>query len=342
MSIALLGDILQICPIYGIMDAIRGDNMTSSIGGFPDFSSTIVENDIDFFIKEDQEVSSSWSSWLAEMIKFFTFTSADDTSLNDYKVTIMDDANENEAICGVIGQGNMFRKVRVTWINGIDYTLEDTEKIANYISRVFGGVNVHYLYNPTTGFFNDFYEATRQYFHNASQLLEGNKAIVVQQLASYFRVMIAEVGGVDGGGRIVHLAHSQGGMITQLASQLLTQEERDMIDVITFGTPAIVTSEDYGSALNYISNKDYVGRFSSGASYLWPSNQSTDEIIYLDPIPYEGLYDHSMHNATYKAALMAVAQKFRAEYETITTKVINAIVNRWKDFIGQEREDILL
>jgi len=335
MSTALLRDILQICIIYGIMDAIRGEIMTSSIGGYPE---TIVENDIDFFIKEEEEVS---SSWLAQVIKFFTFSSADDTSLNDYKVTVMDDANENEAICGFVGKGEMFRRVRVTWINGIDYTFEDTERIAGYISRVFGGVNVHYLYNPSTGFLKDFYEGMKQYFHDDKKPLDGDKAIIVQQLVNYFRRMIADLGGINGGGRIVHLAHSQGGMITQLASQLLTQEERDMIDVVTFASVKIVSAKDYGSVINYMSNKDPAGHVNSGIS-LWRSNQSTDEIIYLDPIPYNGYIDHSMQNPTYKSALMAVGQKFRVEYETPFTKMRNAIINRWKDFRGQEREDILL
>lgn len=42
------------------------------------------------------------------------------------------------------------RKTRLTWVNGIGYSLEDMHKGRSAISQLFGGKYVSFCYNPTS------------------------------------------------------------------------------------------------------------------------------------------------------------------------------------------------
>ena len=66
------------------------------------------------------------------------------------------------------------------------------------------------------------------------------------------------MGGIDGGGLIIHYAHSNGVVHTNNALRLLSPEEKAMIRIYTFGSPAVLTNHEAESVTNYISYRDGV------------------------------------------------------------------------------------
>ena len=77
-------------------------------------------------------------------------------------------------------------------------------------------------------------------------------------LVDLWRDLIDEMGGTDGGGTILHYAHSLGATDTLNALHLLTPEERKCIRVATFGSPTLIDDGACGKVDNYISLKDGV------------------------------------------------------------------------------------
>ncbi len=156
-----------------------------------------------------------------------------------------------QSVQGVYGEGEINDKVRVTFINGI-YT-KPSHLVDNIkgISESHGGVNVHYVYSASRGIILDLIRAARIKF--------GFTSPEAHILADTWRQMIAEMGGTEGGGKIIHYAHSIGAGDTERALRLMTLEERKMIDISTFGSPILMDGEYRGSHVtNYVNVRDGV------------------------------------------------------------------------------------
>jgi len=133
-------------------------------------------------------------------------------------------------------------KSHVSWINGIAHTPEDAKKTAEEIASLFGGSCIHYCHNPTSmrkpsdtvGYVKDLTQCTQQ-------LQFGKETKEVLDLREHLKKLCKRTGRY---GKVVHLAHSQGALITYLAAKELTDEERRKIEVICFGGAAAITREE--------------------------------------------------------------------------------------------------
>ena len=113
-------------------------------------------------------------------------------------------------------------KTKLTWVNGIAHTYEHMENGARPISKCFNK-EVDFCYNPTSmttendyiGFLGDLRQASFQRF-------AGKITNEVNTLVEHLRRSIKEVGK---NGKIIHIAHSQGAIITALAANNLTAAE---------------------------------------------------------------------------------------------------------------------
>ena len=297
---------------------------------FPDLPSEVIEIEkSEGDLTPVEEKTTGLFEWAQSF--FETETKPEPLEEGRVKKEDLDRNTPIEALCGIVGNGEMFRKVRVTWINGIDHTSEDAIRLAKCISKAFGDVNVHYVCNETAGFWNDLAQA-------GMQKIAGRVTPEVKALAIHFKKLIHDLGGVDSGGKIIHLAHSQGAIITYLAKAYLTSAELKMIDVITFGAAQVITSDSYNTALNYISEKDPLLFINRAALAVWRSGKPTNEIICLEPIDAEGYIDHSMDGPTYKSALRLVAQSFKDDYETYAAKALRWTKEKWHSYWGSDSE----
>lgn len=213
----------------------------------------------------------------------------------------------------VYGERELSDNVRVTYINGILNREKEMLESLRMISDTHGGVRVYSVFRPTQGWTVDIIQAIMiKTLFNV-----GFRSHQAKMLAEMWKELIAEMGGVDGGGTIVHYAHSLGGSDTDRARSLLTPEEQRMIRVITFGSPTLMRNEGYQSVINIASKHD-------GVPYLDVLGQIRN---YFDPnanvcfvTSKKGwaqtwrICDHLFDGETYKPILEQFGEKFLREF----------------------------
>jgi hypothetical protein len=203
----------------------------------------------------------------------------------------------------------------VSWINGIAHTPSDVSEMAAELSKLFND-RVHYLHNPssmsspadTLGYMRDLSQCTAQKL--------GKITNEVNELTSHLRSLVSSLGSK---GRLVHIAHSQGALITYLAARHLTPEECSKIEVICFGGAAAITALEFPHfrrRVNYYSVNDPLLHVVPKAAQaltsglLFGSNNPSDEPEYVraseasakDPLLLRTLAHWRTHAAAAAAA----------------------------------------
>jgi hypothetical protein len=211
------------------------------------------------------------------------------------------------------------RRTRLTWINGIGYNLEKGQEENRELSRLFGGQDVHFCYNPTAMahdadhmafVFGDLAQAGTQKL--------GRFTAEVDRLVEHLRKFLAQAGER---GCVVHIAHSQGALITFLASQKLTTDEMRRIEVITFGGAAALrkTPETpFRRCINYYSINDPLLFIVPSAAQALRSGfvSDNDEFCFLSPRVGDPVVDHYLLAPTYAQALQWEGNRFQRQYQS--------------------------
>lgn len=197
-------------------------------------------------------------------------------------------------------------KVRVSFVNGILNIKTDFLKTVQWISDIHGGVNIHYTFKPTEGWAWDLLKS--------SWAKLGIISPEAYSIAKTWKQLIAEMGGTEGGGTIIHYAHSIGGTNTYIAKSLMTSDELKMIQVFTFGSPTIIPSEDFQSVRNYISIRD-------GVPLIFDFIELIKVLFYDDThICYVGTHwgipfaDHLLEYDSYRIPLENYGKAFVEQY----------------------------
>ncbi len=179
---------------------------------------------------------------------------------------------------GIHGEGEFYPKMRLTFINGLFNLRHHFDRLLELISSSFKGNNVHYIYKGIEGWGRDMMTA---FCIRYLGLVSKN----ARQLATLWKGLIEEMGGVGQGGVIMHFAHSIGGMETFRAKQLVSPEEQKMIRVVSFGSPGMLPTGGFQDVHNVVSYRD-------GVSMI------------LDPIGFfrgvMGFDEHTVMIGTYK------------------------------------------
>jgi len=148
----------------------------------------------------------------------------------------------------------------ISWINGINNTEGDVKQTSQHLSAAFGGREVRSFWNPTAGTYADLLKTANMRLGrgNTKQWPE------VDGLACHLRKCLQE------GGHLVHLAHSQGAIVTHLAAKQLTSAEKSRIDVLTFGAAqSIDTSAGFRRVVNFYAMNDPVLYLDVNAARAW-------------------------------------------------------------------------
>lgn len=208
-------------------------------------------------------------------------------------------------------------RTKVTWVNGIAHLPEHMSDPTFVISTIFGGVNVDYCHNPsamtsesdTIGFVKDGIQA-------GSHVMMGRFTPEVDNLVEHLRAALAQVGRT---GRVIHIAHSQGSVITWLAAQRLKPEECKRIEVISFGGAATICTSEFPFArcINYYAVNDpilnvvpsAVKALKSGFAF---GDGMQQEIIFLATRTGDPVTDHGLLNPTYLEALVWEGQRYQS------------------------------
>jgi hypothetical protein len=162
---------------------------------------------------------------------------------------------------------------------------------------------------------------------------------------------------IDLVGRVLHLAHSGGAILTYLAAKFhLTKEETDRIDIATFGGGRSLTRKYFhgGRIVNYYTNNDPLLMVDRRASLLSKLlNESTIKLffdddtnatyheirdfkhnttfIYLDCHYNNPVLDHDMHGPAYLLALKIEAKAHQERIQDLLT--IKELSKYWSRLI---------
>ncbi len=173
------------------------------------------------------------------------------------------------------------------------------------------------FYNPSSGSWVA--DATRVGY---TLVVRPDDDKVAQGLALHLRNALKDAGET---GRVLHLAHSGGALITYLAAKHhLTSNETDYIDVATFGAARSITRKYFRNrAVNYYARNDPLLRLDRRAAELlkWAGPEEGDVMevnylkhnttfIFMEGRARAGLRDHSLEGPTYRAALEMEASEF--------------------------------
>ena len=216
------------------------------------------------------------------------------------------------------GEPALNPSVALTWVNGINYTNDEMEEQARFLSSLFG-CRVRPYYNPSLGWWlRDLTRVSYMYIRSPTE------DPVVTGLAKHLSMVLREVGPK---GRVVHLAHSGGALLTYLVAKYhLKEADRRRIDVLNFGGARSITQKYFGKAVNYYARNDPILLVNRRAMNLMQQvlNESADgEVIYLKHNTSfvflqgragDAFTDHSLVGPTYLTALHKEAATFRRAY----------------------------
>jgi hypothetical protein len=208
------------------------------------------------------------------------------------------------------------RKTRLTWVNGIAHNLEHMEEGKVVISALFGK-QVVYCYNPTAmtndddmmGYLGDLTQATQQKM--------GLITAEVNVLVKHLKEAVAAVGKR---GRVIHIAHSQGALITFLAAKQLTAEEMSQIEVLAFGGAAALrrtVQTPFNRCVNYYSvNDPLLFVVPQAAQALRSGFVGDEEFCFLSPRIGDPIRDHNLIGPTYLQALTWEGSRFQQRHQS--------------------------
>lgn len=222
------------------------------------------------------------------------------------------------AILASLLQTSDASKTRLTWINGIGYSELHMQEGQEEISKFFGGKPVMYCHNPTgmaneddmIGYVTDLTQAGAQKL--------GRITAEVKTLVQHLKDSVAAVGK---NGKVIHIAHSQGVLITYLATQQLTAVEMGQIEVLAFGGAAALLKTPrtpFHRCVNYYSvNDPLLLLVPEAARALRTGFVGNNEFCFLAPRIGDPVQDHHLLNPTYAQALKWEGLRFQRSYQTV-------------------------
>ena len=154
---------------------------------------------------------------------------------------------------------------------------------------------------------------TRKIFFKAFLAKIGIASPAAYQLANTWRALIDEMGGVDGGGTIIHYAHSVGGTHTIAALRLLSPEERKMIHVYTFGSATMIYDAGLEKVVNYISVRDGIV-LCDPIGFIYGLLGIKDEVNTVSSWFGVPLIDHMIETSTYIEIFHILGRQFLHKY----------------------------
>lgn len=128
-------------------------------------------------------------------------------------------------------------------------------------------------------------------------------------------------------GRVVHIAHSQGALLTFLAARQLSPLEMSQIEVLAFGGAAALRKTPqtpFVRCINYYSINDPLLWVVPQAAQALKSGfvGGENEFCFLTPRLGDPIRDHNLLGPTYKTALAWEGQRFQREYQPLVYRML--------------------
>jgi hypothetical protein len=206
------------------------------------------------------------------------------------------------------------RKTRLTWVNGIAHNLDHMETGQIFISQRFGGKPVLYCHNPTAMSSDEDYLG---YIGDLTQAGTQKLGRITDEVNALVKHLKDAVSAVGPRGVVVHIAHSQGALVTHLACAQLTVREMSQMEIVGFGGAAALrktSTTPFRRCINYYSVNDPLLLLVPSAAQALRSGFSDEEFCFLLPRIGDPIRDHNLLGETYATALEWEGKRFQREY----------------------------
>lgn len=223
------------------------------------------------------------------------------------------------------------KKTRLTWVNGIAHNLDHMEEGGVSISDYFGGKKVEFCHNPTSMTSDDDYVGFIGDLTQAGTHKLGRITSEVDTLVRFLKDAIAQVGDE---GLIVHIAHSQGVLITSLAAKRLSPSEMSRIELICIGGATSIRKCDYPHfrrIINYWSTNDPLLFIVPSAvqalqtGFLHSTN-GEPEFVFLSPRGGDPVLDHMLLGPTYSQVLQWEGLRYQMSYQSMHERFLRNLL----------------
>lgn len=206
--------------------------------------------------------------------------------------------------------------------------MDHMEEGRQFISDKFGGKPVIFCYNPTA-MVND--DDTLGYLRDLTQGGTQKLGYITAEVNSLVQHLREQIRLVGKRGKVIHIAHSQGALITALATKQLTPLEMNQIEVLTFGGAAALRKTPqtpFHRCINYYAiNDPLLLVVPQAAQALRSGFASHDaEFCFLAPRLGDPIADHNLFAPTYGQALDWEGERFLRLYESPVTRMVRRSV----------------
>lgn len=217
--------------------------------------------------------------------------------------------SSTEIASGHYGKGELNNKVRVSYINGILTTHQGLLSTVTALSETHGNVNIHYVYRPTNGWVHDIL--------TSFAVCLGYVSKEAQTLAATWKLLIRDMGGVEGGGKIIHYAHSIGAIETIRALGLMTEKEQLLIHVYAFGSPSLTQENPSYQVNHFVSVRDGVSLLNL-VSFIRACTGEISHVVFTGNPFGIPLIDHLFCDQAYGDIWKSMGRTFMEWYGTIS------------------------
>jgi hypothetical protein len=129
---------------------------------------------------------------------------------------------------------------------------------------------------------------------------------------------------------VIHVAHSQGALLTSLAARQLSALEMSQIEVLTFGGAAALRrtpQTPFHRCINYYSvNDPLLFIVPSAEQALRSGNVVDEEFCFLAPRVGDPIADHHLLGPTYATALSWEGTRFRRKYQSLSYRSSRSVI----------------
>jgi hypothetical protein len=154
-----------------------------------------------------------------------------------------------------------------------------------------------------------------------------NSHLIVLSQSRHLKEAVTSVGK---NGRVIHIAHSQGALLTSLAARQLSPLEMSQIEVIAFGGAAALRKTPqtpFARCVNYYSiNDPLLFVVPQAAQALRSGFVGDGEFCFLTPRLGDPIRDHNLLGPTYRTALAWEGQRFQNEYQALIYRTLRPII----------------
>jgi len=184
------------------------------------------------------------------------------------------------------------------------------------ISKFFGGKPIIFCHNPTAMAHD---EDMRGYLSDLTQAGQQKLGRITAEVDTLVKHLKESVSAVGKRGCVVHIAHSQGALITYLATKQLSESDMQRIEILAFGGAAALrktVQTPFKRCVNYYSVNDPLLMVVPSAAQALRSGlvDGDDEFCFLAPRGGDPIIDHNLWGPTYGQALKWEGDRFQRMY----------------------------